>query len=124
MLAVFLDLWTLVGGNGVFQGEFVQAEFLAQSGDGLAVGRLQFDPDEVVGADDVLADVVKRDRLDLGIVEQQTVDDGTWRIEKRWRILARIAERHPRLSDLPQGRLRAGPRRDDPSRRNPSGRMA
>ena len=70
---------TLVGGNGVFQGELVQAEFLAQSGDGLAVGRLQFDPDEVVGTGNVVADVVKRDRLDFGIVEEQAVDDGTWR---------------------------------------------
>jgi hypothetical protein len=77
MFAVFLDLGTLVAGDGVFQRELVQAEFLAQSGDRRAVRRFQLDPDEVVGAGDVLADVVERDRLDYGIVEEQAVDDGT-----------------------------------------------
>jgi hypothetical protein len=48
MFAVFLDLGTLVAGNGVFQREFVQAEFLAQPGDSFAVRRFQFDPDEAV----------------------------------------------------------------------------
>ncbi|MDT3705390.1 MAG: hypothetical protein ROZ09_01095 [Thiobacillus sp.] len=70
MLTVFLDLGPLVAGNGVFQREFVQVEFLAQPRDSPAVGRFQFDPDEVVRAGDILADVVERDRLGCGIVEE------------------------------------------------------
>jgi len=38
MLTVFLELGALVGGNGVFQRQFVQAEFFAQLVDSFAVG--------------------------------------------------------------------------------------
>jgi hypothetical protein len=76
VFAVLLDLRALVGGNGVFQREFVQAELLAQPGDGGAVGGLQFDPDEALGIGDMLADGVEFDRLDPGIVEEQAVDGG------------------------------------------------
>ena len=35
---VFLELGALVGGDGVFQRQGMQAEFFAQTGDELAVG--------------------------------------------------------------------------------------
>jgi hypothetical protein len=76
MLAVFLELGALMGRNGILQREFVQAEFLAQLGDSLAVGCFHLDPDETIGMDNMLADVVEFDRLDFGIVEEQAVDDG------------------------------------------------
>jgi hypothetical protein len=75
MFTVFLDFGALLGGNGIFQRELVQAEFFSQPGDGLAVGRFQFDPDETVEMGNMLADVVKRNRLDFGILEEQAVDD-------------------------------------------------
>jgi len=37
---------------------------------------LQLDPDETIGMGNVLADVVKCNRLNCGIVEEQAVDDG------------------------------------------------
>jgi len=75
MLAVFLELGALMGGNGILQRQFVQAEFLAQPGDRLAVGCFHLDPDETIGMRNMLADVVEFDRLDFGIVEEQAVDD-------------------------------------------------
>jgi hypothetical protein len=60
---VFLQFGTLVGGNRVFQRQRVQAEFLAQTGDGLAVRRFQFDPDETVRLPDMVANVVEFDGL-------------------------------------------------------------
>ena len=38
-------------------------------------GDLQFDPDEAIRLADMIADVVKCDRLGFGIVEEQAVDD-------------------------------------------------
>jgi hypothetical protein len=52
----------------------MQPEFVAQAGDGLAVGRLEFDPDETVRLADMVADVVQRDGLGFGIMEEQAVD--------------------------------------------------
>jgi hypothetical protein len=65
-----------VGRDGVFQRQFVQAEFLTQPGDRLAVGCFHLDPDETIGMRNMVADVVKFDRLDLGVVEKQAVDGG------------------------------------------------
>jgi hypothetical protein len=76
MFSVFLEFCTLVDGNGIFQRQLVQAEFFTQPGDSLAIGRLQFDPDETIRIGNMLADVVKCNRLDRGIVEEQAVDDG------------------------------------------------
>lgn len=64
-----------MGGNRIFQRQRMQPELIAQAGDGLAVGRFQFDPDEAIRLADVIADVVKWDGLDFGIVEEQAVDD-------------------------------------------------
>jgi len=72
---VFLEFGTLVGGNRIFQRQRMQPEFIAQTGDGLAVGRFQLDPDETIRLADMLADVVERDGLGCGIVEDQAVDD-------------------------------------------------
>src|SRR5512135_3138237 len=54
----------------------MQAEFLAQAGDGLAVGGFQFNPDEAVGFPYMVADVVECDRLGLVCGKKQAVDDG------------------------------------------------
>jgi len=65
MPVVFLEFGALVGGNRVFQRQRMQPEFIAETGDGLAVGRFQFDPDETIGLADMIADVVKWDGLNL-----------------------------------------------------------
>ena len=67
-----------MGGNGVFQRQRMQAELIAEAVDGLAVGRLQLNPDETIRLADMLADVVKRDRLGLSLVvtEEQAVNLG------------------------------------------------
>ena len=64
-----------MGGNRIFQRQRMQPELIAQAGDGLAVGRFQFDPDETIRLADVVADVVEGNGPDFGIVEEQTVDD-------------------------------------------------
>ena len=74
---VILQFGPLVRGNRVFQRQRVQAELLAEAGDGLAVGRFQFDPDEAVRLSDMVADVVERDGLGFGVEKEQAVDDGT-----------------------------------------------
>ena len=76
MLFVFLQLGALMGGNGVFQRQRMQAELIAQTGDGLTVGRNEFDPDEAIRLADMIADVVKRDGfgLSLAVAEKQAVD--------------------------------------------------
>jgi len=84
MFSVFLEFCTLMGGNGIFQRKLVQAEFFAQPGDSLAVGGFQLDPEETIGMGNMLADVVKFDRLDFGIVEEQAVDD---ELRQRWEQL-------------------------------------
>ena len=56
---VFLEFGALVDGNRIFQRQRMEAEFIAQTRDGLAVGRLQFDPDETIRLSDMIADVVK-----------------------------------------------------------------
>jgi hypothetical protein len=76
MAVVFFQLGTLVRGNRVFQRQRMQAEFLAQAGDGQAVRRLQFDPDEAVRLPDMVADVVECDGPGFGIGKEQAVDDG------------------------------------------------
>jgi hypothetical protein len=53
----------------------MQAELIAQTGDGLAVGRFEFDPYEAVRPPDMIADIVKCDGLGFGAVEEQAVDD-------------------------------------------------
>ena len=65
-----------MGGNGVFQRQRMQAELIAQTGDGLTVGRFEFDPDEAIRLADMIADVVKRDGfgLSLAVAEKQAVD--------------------------------------------------
>jgi len=73
---VFLELGSLMGGNRIFQRQRMQAEFVTQTGDGLAIGRFEFDPDEAIRLADVIADVVESDCLGFGILEEQTVDDG------------------------------------------------
>ncbi len=60
MAAIFLQLGSLMGGNGVLEGEFVQPEFFSQLVDCAAVGRTQFDPDEIGGIADVFADILQR----------------------------------------------------------------
>ena len=74
---VFLQLGALVGRNRVFQCQCVQAEFVTQPLNGLAVRGTQLDPDEAICQADMIADVVKGDGLDFRIVEQKAVDDGT-----------------------------------------------
>jgi len=54
----------------------VQPQFVAQPGDRVGVGRLEFDPEKPIGQADVLADVVERDGLGLRIAYEQTVDEG------------------------------------------------
>jgi hypothetical protein len=94
MLVVFLELGALMRGNRVFQRQCVQAEFVAQTRDGLAVRRLEFDPDEAIRLADVIADIVECDRfgLGLGVAEEQAVDDGLRRRGDQTGILA--AMRH------------------------------
>ncbi|MGB9128775.1 MAG: hypothetical protein WCB97_03930 [Thiobacillus sp.] len=75
MLSVFLEFCALMGGNRILQRQRMQAKLVAQTGDGLAVGRFEFDPYESIRPADMLADVVKSNRLDFGIVEEQAVDD-------------------------------------------------
>lgn len=76
MTLIFLELGTLVGGNRILQRQCMQPQLVAKPGDGLAVGRLELDPDEAISLADVIADVVERNRLGFGIVEEQAVDDG------------------------------------------------
>jgi glutathione synthase/RimK-type ligase-like ATP-grasp enzyme len=77
---VFLELGALVGGYRILQRQRMQAEFIAQTGDGLAVGRFELDPEEAIRLADMIADAVERNRLGLGILEEQAVDD-----ELRWK---------------------------------------
>ncbi|MHB0975540.1 MAG: hypothetical protein ACYC0P_15015 [Thiobacillus sp.] len=76
MSVVVFQLGALVGGNRIFQRQRMQSEFLAQMGDGLAVRRFQFDPDEAVRLADMVADVVEGDGPGLGIGEEKAVVDG------------------------------------------------
>ena len=57
-VAVFLDLGTLVAVARVLDRELVQVEFLLHRGELARPGILQRDPDEAVGAADVVADVL------------------------------------------------------------------
>jgi len=72
---VFLEFWALVGGDRIFQCQRMQPQLIAQAGDGLAVGRFEFDPDEAIRLADMVADVVECNRLDFGVLKEQTVDD-------------------------------------------------
>ena len=74
MPVVLFQLGALVRGNRVLQRQRMQAEFLAKAGDGLAVRRFQFDPDESVRLSDMVADVVECDGLGFGIGEEEAVD--------------------------------------------------
>jgi hypothetical protein len=76
VLVVFLELGALVGGNGIFQCQRMQAERLAQTGDERAVGRLQLDPYETISMTDMVTDAVEGDGLGGGVLEEQAVDDG------------------------------------------------
>ena len=73
---VVFQFGPLVRRNRVFQRQRMQAEFLPQAGDGLAVGGFQFNPDEAVRLPDMVADVVECDRLGLVFGKEQAVDDG------------------------------------------------
>jgi hypothetical protein len=73
---VVFQFGPLVRGNRVFQRQRMQAEFLAQAGDGLAVRRFQFNPDETIRFFDVVTDVVEFDGLGFGIGKEKAVDDG------------------------------------------------
>jgi hypothetical protein len=55
-------------GNRVFQCQRMQAEFVAQVLDGLAVGRVEFDPDEAIRTIDVVTDVCECNRPGLRLV--------------------------------------------------------
>ena len=77
VLFIFLQLGTLVGGDGIFQRQRMQAKLIAEAGDGLAVWRFELDPDETIRLTDVVADIVKCNVLDLGVVEEQAVDGST-----------------------------------------------
>ena len=57
---VFFDLWALVPVAGVFDREFVQAEFLLHLFEFRPGGVAQGDPDETVAALEVVADLVDR----------------------------------------------------------------
>ncbi|HWR77363.1 MAG TPA: hypothetical protein VN283_09165 [Thiobacillus sp.] len=61
----------------------MQAEFIAQTRNGLAVGRFEFDPDEAIRLADMIADIVKGDCLGFGIVKEQAVDDELRSDEKK-----------------------------------------
>jgi len=74
MSVVLFQLGALVRGDCIFQRQRMQAEFLAKTGDGLAVRRFQFDPDESVRLSDMVADVVECDGMGFGIGEKQAVD--------------------------------------------------
>ena len=76
MSFVILQFGPLVRRNRVFQRQRMQAEFLPQAGDGLAVGGFQFNPDEAVRLSDMVADVVECDGLGFGVGKEQAVDDG------------------------------------------------
>jgi len=60
MATIFLQLGPLMDGYGVLECEFVQPEFISQLADGPAVGRTQFDPDEIGGIADGFADILQR----------------------------------------------------------------
>ncbi|MCA1979100.1 MAG: hypothetical protein LDL19_07665 [Thiobacillus sp.] len=75
MRFVFFQLGSLVGGDRVLQRQRMQAELVAEPGDGLAVGRFQFDPEKAVRLADVLADVVEGNRPGLAVENEQAVDD-------------------------------------------------
>jgi len=82
VFVVFLELGPLVGGNRILQRQRMQAEFVAQARDGPGIGGFEFDPDEAIRLTDMIADVVECNRLGAGILEEQTVDDGTrWKME-------------------------------------------
>ena len=80
VLFIFLQLGTLVGGNGILQRQRMQSKLIAEAGDGQAVWRFELDPDETIRLTDMVADIVKRNGLNLGVMEEQAVDGGT-----RWR---------------------------------------
>ncbi|MFO7541490.1 MAG: hypothetical protein R6W97_01610 [Thiobacillus sp.] len=82
MPLVFLELGTLVGGNGILQRQRMQAQLVSETRDGVTVGRGQLDPDETIRLADMAADFVKRDGLGTRVPEQQVVDDGPRRQEK------------------------------------------
>lgn len=98
MAVVFFQLGALVRGNRIFQRQRVQAEFLAEAGDGLAVGRFQFDPDEPIRLPDMVADVVECDGPGFGIGEEQAVDGGL-RQRETGAILGRIHADGTRIQD-------------------------
>ena len=60
-VAVFLELGPLVAARGVFDGQFVQVEFLLHLGQLLRLGIAQRDPDEAAGLLQVFADILDRD---------------------------------------------------------------
>lgn len=79
MTFVFFEFGTLVCRYRIFQRQRMQAELVAQAGDGLAVGRAQLDPDETVGLADMIADIAELDCLDIRIAEKKAVDVGPLR---------------------------------------------
>jgi hypothetical protein len=91
VLLVFFQLGALVGGNRVFQRQRMQAEFVAEAGDGLAVRRLEFDPDEAIILPDVVADVVESDAADVSILEKLAVDVGLQGVNFSWILAANEA---------------------------------
>jgi hypothetical protein len=77
VLFIFFQFGTLVGRDGILQRQRMQPKLIAEAGDGQAVWRFELDPDETIRLADVVADIDKRNGLDLGVVEEQAVDDGT-----------------------------------------------
>ena len=60
MLAIFLQLGALVGGESILQGQFVQAQFLTQTLEQIRPRLLQLYPEEHVRACAMIADLVER----------------------------------------------------------------
>lgn len=66
-----------MGGDRIFQGQRMQAKLVAQTRDGVGVGRVEFDPDETIRLIDMVADVVECYGLTGRVAEEQAVDDGS-----------------------------------------------
>jgi hypothetical protein len=75
VFVVFLELGPLMGGDGIFQRQRMQAEFVAQTRDGVGVGGFELDPDETIRLADMVADVVECNRLAGRVAKEQAVDD-------------------------------------------------
>ncbi len=76
MAFILFEFGALMGGNRIFQCKRVQAEFIAEARYGVAVRRVQLNPDKAVRPPDMVADVAKRNGLKLVVAKKLAVDDG------------------------------------------------